>query len=575
MKLLWHLLATDLRQFRWVLGAWMLVVALTAAVYAIPSPSDFDLAGASPIAAARGLFSLTQALLLLVIAPLVMQAHPAVGNDAFWMTRPLPPRTLVASKLGLLGGVTLIPIAATAALMTAYQVSARHIAFVSLETAALCALLVLVLMVFAAWTPDFWRFALVCLSIVATIAAVLTIAAIVLFGRMDEAPSPDVDVGVSGGVFSVLIAATALAASIIQYRTRNRRASIAAGVLGVCLAAGIDAMWPWHPLQPRASLPEWADDQAIAVAPDVATIETQPAYSFGGRAKWRTVTARVGIRGVPAGWSAHTSLFDASLDLGETTLAGRWSRYPSTSTFAIGQVLPGMVSMPSDGRSQQLLSGLLDVRRVLDADLGFSESTTIFFVRDEDFGRHAPAVGHYRGRFWVSFTRHDLEAVLPLRPGAVHTRDSYRLVVDRVERTSTGLAVMVRQSEARSTFDRQIYSGFGLYLRNRQRGEAVLATADVVRGDFFLQRLLPFGISIESGPITTGFSIHRIVTEFPARHGYGRPRSQPILDNNWVAGAELVILRSTPAGAVQRTVDIPEFPFREASPAARDLAPAF
>jgi hypothetical protein len=44
-----------------------------------------------------------QVLLMGVLVALVVQAHPVVGSDAFWMTRPIPPRTLPASKLVLVG----------------------------------------------------------------------------------------------------------------------------------------------------------------------------------------------------------------------------------------------------------------------------------------------------------------------------------------------------------------------------------------------------------------------------------------------------------------------------------------
>jgi hypothetical protein len=48
----------------------------------------------------------------------------------------------------------------------------------------------------------------------------------------------------------------------------------------------------------------------------------------------------------------------------------------------------------------------------------------------------------------------------------------------------------------------------------------------------------------------------------------------PAIDAEWLRSTELVILRSTSEGAVRRTLEIPEFPLREQSPArtARDAA---
>jgi hypothetical protein len=69
----------------------------------------------------------TQVLLTFVLVSSVTHADPAVGSDGFWMTRPIAPRALVASKLTLLfiaGGPVfsvLVVLAAIAAITEQYQ----------------------------------------------------------------------------------------------------------------------------------------------------------------------------------------------------------------------------------------------------------------------------------------------------------------------------------------------------------------------------------------------------------------------------------------------------------------------
>ena len=57
------------------------------------------------------------------MVPLVVQADPLVGTDAFWMTRPIPWRALLAAKvIPLWVFIAAVPVVAEAAAMVAYHV---------------------------------------------------------------------------------------------------------------------------------------------------------------------------------------------------------------------------------------------------------------------------------------------------------------------------------------------------------------------------------------------------------------------------------------------------------------------
>ena len=573
MKLLRHLIATDVRQFRWILAGWSAVVASAALLYGLPSPGDYDPTGLSPISIARSLLSLVQTILLLSIVPLVMHAHPAVGTSAFWMTRPLPVPTLIASKFVLLGGVVLTAIAANAVLMAVYEVAPRMIAPVSIDSALAYFFLLVTLIVIAAWTPDLWRFAAAIVATFAGFAASLTLIAMVLLRRTSEMPMADSGFDINGDVFIWLYLLTALAALYIQYRARllSRSMPLAAAGLSIAIVAGW--MSSRQPVTPRTP-PEVASAGTEVVA-DVSSIETQTGFSFEGPPRWRTVTARVGVRGVQPGWSALATLADATLEVDGTSLTGIWSRVPNDGTTNVSQGLQTISIAPVDGAAQQTLPGALGVRRVVASNVGPFAGTIVFAIQDDVFSRYAPAVGRYTGRFWVSFTRHEIEAVLPLRPAASHRGDWYRFVIDGLELRSRMATVRVRLSQATSGLARERYSSFTLYLRNLDRGESIEAESQYVRADALLGRFMPFGISLAGQ--SSGFNVHRVVAHFPPRHrtaGATADAVPPAIDEEWLRSAELVILRSTLEGAVRRTVEIPDFPLREQSPArtARDAA---
>ncbi len=151
---------------------------------------------------------------------------------------------------------------------------------------------------------------------------------------------------------------------------------------------------------------------------------------------------------------------------------------------------------PLDGAAQQTLPDALGVRRIVSSNVGPVPGTIVFAIQDDVFSRHAPAVGRYTGRFWVSFTRHEIEAVLPLRTAASHRGDWYRFVIDGLELRSRMVTVRVRLSQATSGLARERYSAFNFYLRNLARGEAIEAESEYVRTDALLQRIMPFGISL-------------------------------------------------------------------------------
>jgi hypothetical protein len=72
----------------------------------------------------------------------------------------------------------------------------------------------------------------------------------------------------------------------------------------------------------------------------------------------------------------------------------------------------------------------------------------------------------------------------------------------------------------------------------------------------FLSRFMPlsFGYSVE----TMGFMARGLMISFSPTAGI-QGESMPINDA-WIAGAELVIVRTTREGSVQRELDITEFP---------------
>jgi hypothetical protein len=97
------------------------------------------------------------------------------------------------------------------------------------------------------------------------------------------------------------------------------------------------------------------------------------------------------------------------------------------------------------------------------------------------------------------------------------------------------------------------------YLRNRQASEAAPGNDFDLRNEVSLTRVLPFSGTTEGGD-SSGFTPRAVMIMFEASRG--GPGQQVSLDRGWMEHAELVIVRSTQSGSVERRLAIPNLPIR-------------
>jgi hypothetical protein len=560
MKLLVHCLTADVRRSWLAIAAWVLVVAGAAVVDGIRPFLASDLRVLNLVGAVGNLLWLTELLLLFVLTALVVQTHPLVGSDAFWMTRPIPPLTLLASKLVLLGVVMgAVPMLVDIVLMAAYKVPPRQTASVAANTALTRTMIVILVMTAAAVTRNFSRFAALCGSVIGAVAILISIVAAILMSRADfatatlvvatSAPAPMPAEDPTGAfLWSILVLVVGFAVLAVQYRTRSRLRAVTLGVAGLLLASAIVSVWRWPFLQPRVVVPEWtAGASALRLSADPKSIDSHEEGMFGRRTPWTSIRARVHLAGIERGWSATVALLNASIQSdGIVALRTARAGFPAAVPIDANEEYPTRI----------VIRDLLEVWRLAESAPPKGESPVVFVTRGADGRGSMPATGVYQGRFQVTLTRHDVEATLPLTPGASHQNGSYRIVLDEIERTPRGVALFARESRAVSPFDRTLPSLYGFYLRNRMEGEALIGDAMDVREGPFLSRFMPFGFAYSAAE-SSGFTARGLMISFPP--GYGIQGESLAIDDRWIAGAELVIVRTTREGSVQRELQIPGF----------------
>ena len=557
MNLLVHLVRWDARRFRILLSMWLLLVAASAALEGAWPAMAVAMAARQTVGITGNLLALAEVLFSIVFVVLVVQEHPLVGTTAFWMTRPIPPGALLAAKLIFLSAAVIVaPVVAEVVLMIVYDVPVQQIAGVALQSAVFWALWLSCVMAFAALTASMARFALAVGGVIISfIVSTITIVAISIDRAAETPPIPTAEGTYDptpGMVSTLLLVAAAVVMLVVLYRTRARLRAIAFGVAGVAIAIALGGVWPWPWLAPQIQTPAWAvEPSVLQLSMTPADVDLRDAArNFGDSpVEWKVARARMHVSGIPPGWSATAGLRDASI-----RASGREPVTARVRAQHARVALDHTESEQQDGAMRRLLG----VKHLVDFNSERLEPAIVMFARTPEIRQLGVQRAAYAGRFQVSLMRHDIDAVVPLRRGAAVRIGAYQLGLDRIARYPSLISALARESGSRSVFERRPRAWLRYYLRNPATLEAVRGSHRELRNDSTLLRLLPFtvGVSTEDGE-SSGFRAFAVELGFPTASG---EQQSIAFDDTWLERGEIVIVRSTESGSVERRIDVPDFP---------------
>jgi len=549
MRLLAHFAAADVRRFKSYIGIWIVVVA-GAACIEVFAPSIDRGSRFRAFGLALTLLRFADLALALSLVAFIVQAHPLVGSDAFWMTRPIRWNTLLISKLALLWPLLVgIPVAGDVVYMSFHDVPVAHLSLGVLQMALFRTLALMVVMAAAAATPNVARFALVSAGAL-IVAAVTFVAGRLLFDTRPYMSGVVVydgfgmPVGQHGRDFTWLVVGTCLGITATvaflahQYRSRALGRSVAVGLAGAVIAVAAGWVWPWRMLSDRVPAPSWAQ---AATGMHLTVDENSIGFDwlrYGGEdVRWRLGWAPVRLRGVPAGWIASARLQRASLD------------YDGDRLASLGHVTS--VLLRFDERHQDEAPLPATIRDVLGVSRFGGNITQVsgpraiaFVAPIDELKRDRSISALYRGEFMIDLTRLEVAAVLPLTSGASFQDGAYRVRIDEIRRADPGLSIRTRLSNVHTIFDRTPSPTFRFFLRNTQQAQATEGTVNYRRPPTAL------------GPgAWSGFRAFDGDLFFPDMYR-ALPAGSLELDDAWLERAELVILRSIYDGSVPRTLEM-------------------
>lgn len=553
-----HILSKDLRRLRWSVIGWCALVGARTLINT--AGADIALGGLGPqlgIGQLSALLSLMYVLLLALLVSRLVHDEPLVGSDAFWITRPIAPSTLMTAKLAFAALFFLVvPLAGGVVVAAAFGTragdSARTIPVFVLNQL----ILVTVLMALAAVTPSLTRYILAIVGVIAAFVLMASTALVALLvteeiGDGSDVGLPDPTPGVVGGTLIVLIA---LAVIVYQYRRRRLGRALAIAGIGVVVLIVVPERWTWSfAAQPRAETAAAPQDTpALTVSLDGSRPRVNDAFIFRRRTSPRKdIAAHAIVTGVPPEFNVRAIVARSRLELpgGVVLQTGR-----DNSNAA----LLGVGGGSTTGRGMTVQAALGGVRLLTRSNamdgLSSEQWPVLLRVDEGDFVRYRGEPGRLTANLDLIFERAIARGALPLADGATADISAMHVSIVRVIRRATGCTVLLRRSYVESLFSVPRYRETMYVLRNKTRGEA--AGSDVQ--PLFQEGFSTGGFSMSAPHVGgRGFVLEQYELQFPAR---ARPDGPLVdLDEAWLASSELVILEAIPAGRISRTVTIEGF----------------
>ena len=554
MNLLSHQFRKDCFRLRVPIALWLLLVLLRAALITpgLAEPGE-DAYQQVLYRIFTTLVPFLQNILLLVMVPLLIHEEPLVGTTAFWFTRPIDGWLLLRSKMLFIAVIFILaPLLTEIAILAIHGASERQLALavpeIVLEDLKYCSYVV----VLAALTLTFARYALLGSSILIGYSLVGIVASLLYLyadipGFLRGTPSPSLD---DSRYVASTFALIAFAVTILAYQYRRRDARGAwLGVGGAIFAVFMIAyFWPWDFMPHRNHLRQAEiDTSAVTVTVSIDPRSRHISDVYRQKSKEepkKSIFGKLEISGLPPGYVAEPSEVQASLKLSDgTVITHRGNEYSNFDRKWDANVV------------QHALGGA----KILNPEKDNTASVMLLSVKDDLFGKYSAVPGQYDAEVEFVVKRYDAVGSLQVKPKARYDRGTEHAVITQVLKHTGAATVLLRESEVSLFFagdrhsDELDFNPFGrpiLYvLRNDKQAEALLPGKEIGPGfeflDFFQKRLRTVPVALRYSALTN------------------RGLALTELNDTWLTNAEIVRIEAKEVGRFNKTVRVNDFVMRE------------
>jgi len=543
-KTIRHLVWHDARALRVTLMVWVGTLALQIGVVAVGPTFVGSGNDRADLNVSQGVIVIRLAMTVILTA-LIFQRDTTVGTTAFWLTRPIPRATMWTAKVtGLAVWCLLLPAILAWALFVALGLSPGNAWRAAAQLLVEQTLLVAYAGMAASLTATLAHF------VVAGLAGFTAVYFLTLWARAWRDALPTVTLPGPDAIFFTWagsVIAGAVAVSAIQYITRRRFVAWTLAVACLILAQGSlvffrntppfdPALWSSRTYTPPA-------DAEVRLGDNVGDEPVSIRGSTGQLAPGRALSANV--------YAVSSSDTDAlepvavqssvATTTGQLATTIQWSESQRRGTW--------WVSRPAGLDDQPYRS----MRAALGVDtlwLPDSASVPVFQVYLAEWPVEAYHVfaekggGILRAEVVVKAYRYRVGGTMPLREGASDALPDRRLRITSIARTPRGIVVTVRTAFV-SPFDVNVsrQGAVQYVLRNQTRREALFFTDQQASNTFLTLGTTQFGPG-------TGLRRFEFDSQLPSN-------GKIALTNDWIKGAELVVLVPQYLGMFTRSAEVP------------------
>jgi hypothetical protein len=540
LRMIRHQVWTDTRALALLVCVWGLLLLAQMAVVGL-GPGDWQREPAAGPYRVEDLVMIVRAILAIVLTALVVQRDPAVGTTAFWRTRPVAGGTMWASKVAWIGlWLVLVPALAASLLMAWLGLYAADAARAGLLIGIEQALFIGFAMIAAALTESIAHFVVAAFAGIAVYLTMMT-----SFERTMRTMLPRIEVGgwmTPQAVIAAVLCVGGLSVLALAYTGRRAMATGAAALTLVC-AMLPSPMMRWSSFDPPSTpVPlTFAQEDEIAIAVPADSIRVNPAGLAQTDSGWisgteMSVFGSLEVAGAPPDVMFSALGVNSTLQLA-TGEKIRWATSRASGLSVGGLATPDhepFHSMRLALGGSELILPLAASRRTPMIQLTVLPKETYQRASQSDLTLDA-AVS-------LRAYRSSVEARIPLTLGS-RTRvggANWKLIA--VERMRGGVAVTLRGASIDQRY--RFFSGIGdmVVLNNAARRQAICRTQT----------------RTSTRSLTMPFTFAHAGTEV-RRYEFilGPDVVERIgLDDQWLAGAELVFLGTEELGTATKPLRI-------------------
>ena len=491
-----------------------------------------------------------QALVIIILVPILIQDEPLAGDRAFWLTRPISRSTLLTAKTAFIALFLVAPpLVVEILIFAANGILAGDIARAIPQVLYLSLTLIIPIAALATLTPSFAKFAL---WLVVTWVTGAVVGGILQIGRFISNPDAILEIAqnttllVSAGIVAgICTIVGGLVVIIHQYLTRKTRLSVLIFAATYLLSMSLPAFWTYDFLkepEPPANAQDFPSD-TVTVSLKPNFVSSSDSVRLGNSGIRRTtLQGTINFGNVPPGYLFRITDIKGTLS---------WPNGPKIHSSPIysfeyqqDEWWPSAISYALDG---------IPVINSTDRDLELRAH--IFELPTTDFQQQRAPLPTLDERIFMTAKKLTVQGRVPLREGARMRFGSRQIEIAEVLKQSTGCRLILHERTINlwSTKTFQSFSpvqmlsrGDSIYLLvNRQRNEAVLA-----------KRSYDFDFASMMLQINTPLINRSVPVQFTGEKG---DKDATQIDDAWLADAELVLLSAQSAGSITRELHVENF----------------